>query len=246
MIGDSSYNVSIHHNLLAHNDFRNPLVAGGGTHDFVNNLVYDWGVLAAEVVDYDSNSFLNFAGNYFLPGPSTQGGLYEVLISTEKGIPRIYAEGNLGPHRPHPGLDEWVIVGYGYGGEGIAPEIYRSLAPFPVPAVAASSAEEALARVLEAAGATLPRRDQVDRRVVAEVRSGGGAIIDSPEQVGGYPDLDPGAPPLDSDHDGMPDGWEQQWGLDAHNPADGNGDLDGDGYTNVEEYLHYLSRGCRG
>ncbi|MHC4071518.1 MAG: hypothetical protein ACYTGS_05730, partial [Planctomycetota bacterium] len=32
LIGDSSYNVSVHHNLLAHNDFRNPLISEGGTH----------------------------------------------------------------------------------------------------------------------------------------------------------------------------------------------------------------------
>lgn len=43
LVGDRSYNVSMHHNLLAHNDFRNPLISGGGTHDFVNNVVYDWG-----------------------------------------------------------------------------------------------------------------------------------------------------------------------------------------------------------
>jgi len=240
LVGNSSYNVSIHHNLLAHNDFRNPLIIDGGTHDIVNNIIYDWGVLAAEIVDEHSNSFLNFTGNYFIPGPSTQQELYEMIISTEEGIPLIFVSDNLGPHRPDPEMVDWAIVGQGYGSEP-ASEIYRSLAIFPVPVVTVSSAKDAYVLVLENAGATLPRRDSVDQRVVNDVLNRSGKIIDSPEQVGGYPVLDTGSPPLDSDHDGMPDEWELQWSLDPHDPSDGNEDLGGDGYTNVEEYLHSLS-----
>jgi hypothetical protein len=39
----------------------------------------------------------------------------------------------------------------------------------------------------------------------------------------------------------MPDDWELEMGLDPGEASDGNGDLDGDGYTNIEEYLHLLS-----
>ena len=46
--------------------------------------------------------------------------------------------------------------------------------------------------------------------------------------------------PADTDHDGMPDAWEKAHGLDPHDPADRNGDRDGDGYTNLEEYLNSL------
>jgi hypothetical protein len=109
----------------------------------------------------------------------------------------------------------------------------------------AGSAREA---VLARSGATLPQRDAVDARIVTEVRSGTGRIIDSPSDVGGYPKLPEGEPlvagqpPADSDHDGMPDEWELAMGLDPGDPADASGDLDGDGYTNVEEYLHELLR----
>ncbi len=41
----------------------------------------------------------------------------------------------------------------------------------------------------------------------------------------------------DSDHDGMPDGWETSNGFDPHNPADASLDADGDGLTNLQEYL---------
>ena len=75
-------------------------------------------------------------------------------------------------------------------------------------------------RVLEAAGATLPCRDSVDRRVVADVENRTGYIIDSPGQVGGYPRLITGTLLPDADEDGMPDVWEQQQGLDPNDPSD--------------------------
>ncbi|HUI06905.1 MAG TPA: hypothetical protein VL486_07845 [Verrucomicrobiae bacterium] len=43
-------------------------------------------------------------------------------------------------------------------------------------------------------------------------------------------------PNLDADGDGMPNGWEQSYGLDPLNPADANVDTDGDGFTNLQEY----------
>ena len=43
---------------------------------------------------------------------------------------------------------------------------------------------------------------------------------------------------LDRDADGMPDAWEQQYKLDPKNTSDGPADSDGDGYTNIEEYLN--------
>ena len=94
--------------------------------------------------------------------------------------------------------------------------------------------------VLASAGAIAPRRDAIDERIVADVKNGTGAIIDSPDQVGGYPTYDRGVAPVDSDGDGMPDEWERRVGLDPANPSDGNADRDGDGYTNLEEYLHSL------
>ncbi len=239
LFGDSSYNVSMHHNLLVHNDFRNPLISEGGTHDIVNNVIYNWGVLPAEISDYDSNTFLNFIGNYFIAGPSTNRGPYEILFP--EGNPRIYVEDNIGPHRPDPNMDEWAIVGFGWGEKGVAPEKYRSLTKFETAHITTISAAEARELVLAEAGATAPQRDAVDSRVVDEVKKRTGFIIDSPEDVGGYPELASGIPPADTDHDGMPDEWELKMGLDPENSSDGNGDLNGDGYTNIEEYLHSLS-----
>jgi pectate lyase len=239
LFGDSSYNISMHHNLLAHNDFRNPLISHGGTHDIVNNVIYNWGALPAEISDYDSNTFLNFIGNYFIAGPSTNPGPFEILFP--QGNPRIYVEDNIGPHRPDPNMDDWAIVGFGWGEKGIASEQYRSLTRFATAPVTTISASEARELVPAKAGATAPQRDAVDQRIVNDVKNGTGFIIDSPEDVGGYPELTSGTPPADTDHDGMPDEWELKMGFNPKDSSDGNGDLNGDGYTNIEEYLHSLS-----
>jgi pectate lyase len=97
--------------------------------------------------------------------------------------------------------------------------------------------------VLAGAGATLPVRDTVDKRVTEMVRTGkvtlsGKGIIKDPNQVGGWPQYKAGEASVDSDHDGMPDEWEKQHGLDPKDISDGAKDRDGDGYTNVEEYLN--------
>jgi hypothetical protein len=134
------------------------------------------------------------------------------------------------------------MVCRGWGKQGIAPESYRARTPFNVAPVKAIPAVEAFDKVLAGGGATRPKRDAVDLRIVAEVTSKTGKIIDSPAEVGGYPKLTGGTPPVDSDHDGMPDDWEKQKGLDPKNPRDATQDRDGDGYTNIEEYLHWLAR----
>lgn len=84
-------------------------------------------------------------------------------------------------------------------------------------------------------------RDAVDARVVAGVQDRSGRIIDSQTDVGGWPDLAPGAPWIDSDGDGLPDDWERAHGLDPHDPSDGAADHDGDGFTNLEDWLNALA-----
>jgi pectate lyase len=122
--------------------------------------------------------------------------------------------------------------------------------PIPdLPKIATQSALDTYATVLSGAGATLPVRDPVDVRTVNMVISGiatngsrTNGIIDHPDEVGGYPAMAVVSRPAgwDTDQDGMPDTWEIQHGLDPNNPADRNDDFDGDGYTNLEEYLNEL------
>lgn len=62
-------------------------------------------------------------------------------------------------------------------------------------------------------------------------------IITDPRQMGGYPEYK-GEPRVDSDGDGMPDAWEIKYGLNPNDPSDANGDINGDGYTNIEKYIN--------
>lgn len=240
LIGDSADHVSIHHNLLAHNSFRNPLIIGGGTHDIVNNVIYNWGDIPGEVVDTDSNSFLNFVGNAFLPGPSSVLSQDAIIINGTTGTPRLYVRGNRSARRPNDNADEWSVVTQDWSGTAASRE-YRASKRFEVPLVTSRSTDEAMRRVLGEAGATQPQRDAADQRVASDVQNGTGAIIDSPAQVGGYPRLAAGTAPRDSDHDGMPDSWEQQMNLDPDDPSDANQSPDPNGYTNIELYLHSLT-----
>ena len=119
-----------------------------------------------------------------------------------------------------------------------AEPVNRSAKPFEVAAVVTDPAARAFDRVLEGAGATAPARDAVDRRVIEQVRSGRGRVINSQDDVGGWPTYGSGTPAADEDRDGMPDAWEREHGLDPANPGDSRGDRDADGYTNLEEFLN--------
>lgn len=137
--------------------------------------------------------------------------------------------------------------------------------PMPMAPVVTLSAAEAYNYVLAHVGAILPKRDAVDARIVEEVRTGRivyahdaaavppskfikrrlpadsykNGIITDPRQVGGYPTYS-GAPYKDSDHDGMPDAWERAQGLNPANASDAMQDRNGDGYSNIEEFLNGL------
>jgi hypothetical protein len=105
------------------------------------------------------------------------------------------------------------------------------------------SAEDAYRAVLHRVGCSLPNREVVDTRIIEEVRNGTATkgdkgFVNSPSMAGGWPDLKSLPAPADSDLDGMPDAWEDQFGLDANNDSDISQDQDSDGYTNIEEYLN--------
>ena len=101
------------------------------------------------------------------------------------------------------------------------------------------SAEAAFELVLDKAGATLPRRDPVDARIVSEARKGTGRIINSEQEVGGWPAYVSGEPPVCTANDGIPDDWKKARGLspDDLNAANAVGAA---GYTELEMYLNSL------
>jgi len=82
-------------------------------------------------------------------------------------------------------------------------------------------------------------RDTVDLRLSRDIRNLTGAIINSQDDVGGWPALNSLPAPLDTDQDGIPNYWESAMGW---NPAVANNNhTNYDGYTDLEWYLNWLA-----
>jgi hypothetical protein len=201
----------------------------GPLFEFRQNVFFNWGGgHAGYDADTESVSTYAFVGNAYLPGPDSEG---RWAFEDSNPLARAWFEGNaMAGVVPD---DPWSLVRFD-GGPG------ERLAARPDWAQAADADVEATTeRVLAQAGAW--PRDVVDARVIDGMRRGEGRIIDSQADVGGWPELARGNPWIDADGDGMPDDWERARGLDPHDATDGPADLDGDGYTNLEDWLNSLA-----
>jgi len=227
--------VSYHHNLWAHQDARSPRMGDNygkppfPTFDFRNNAIYDYGGTASGLTQGILK--INYVANYIKPGPSSRARL-PITVGKPSELRFFIAdnvwEGHAGPRADNRGFFDPQEN-----------QVTFEQGPFAAPAVTTLSAPSALEAVLEKAGATVPVRDAVDRRIVAEVRSGGGRIIDATREVGGWPPYRGGQPDADSDHDGIPDAWESTHGLNPKDPSDAGRDS-GNGYAWIERYVNSL------
>jgi hypothetical protein len=156
--------------------------------------------------------------NYFLPGPDTRHPDKIFRVNNPKTW--IYLRDNYVDGAP--AVNESNGVGIQLD-DGVVLEAVQANLEFPVVPVATQRARDAYQQVLEKAGCTLPWRDAVDERIVESVRNRTGHVIDSPAEVGGWPELRSIDAKQDSDGDGLPDSWERKHGLDPNNPADGAG-----------------------
>jgi len=167
--------VTWHHNLFAHNFGRNPRFQGSVDADFRNNLIYDWGETSA----YGEFDRLDYIGNYLKPGPSTIQKPLLFMNGTEVvGPSSLYLSGNVLEGNAKATADNWKGTGFYFDRSAIA-----ASHPFPAPSVSTTSASQAYADVLDNAGVTLPKRDSVDERIVLDVRTRTGRIIQSPEDI---------------------------------------------------------------
>lgn len=237
--------VSFHHNYMPHNRDRSPLVNTGSWEDTtlldaVNNVTYNQYQRLGAMSQ--SAPKVNWVHNYIKKGLDDGGyGLYEVTHEDTAGVvqPLIYVQGNLGMKRKVQTDPEWS-VGNGYSANLLS-ESYRRLTPWPAEPVTTQTMSLDVANcIVSAVGATAPRRDSVDTRVVNDFVNGTGRIINN-LSLADYPIYTNLVAPLDSDSDGMPDSWETSHGLN-NSLNDSALDRDSDGYTNIEEYLHFLSK----
>jgi hypothetical protein len=178
LVHDGVRGVFIVGSLYAHNRERNPRLKGGTRAVVANNVIYNWGSACVGMGARGNRRRLDpaeavLAENLAIAGPDTRGAVF--VKAVDPGA-RAFLLNNVAVDpsgRPLRLADPGI-------------ELLRQLPGWATPleeVPAWPSAE----RVLREAGSRPARRDPIDARIVRSVVEGRGAIIDSQEQVGGYP-----------------------------------------------------------
>lgn len=238
-------NASFHHNLMAHHNSRLPRFSGSATTqnsdnelvDFRNNVIYNW--MQNNTYGGEKGRY-NIVGNYYKPGPATPKSKRDRIINPSTPYGSFYINGNyLEGFESISNDNKKGIVAF-------VPDSTVVPNPFEVMSVSSQTAQIAFRSVLKNAGASF-KRDAIDERIVKEVTTGTAAygtqkngIIDSQNDVGGWPVLFSSTPQLDSDLDGMPDHWEKIMGLNPNNRSDASKISLDASFTNIEVFLNSL------
>ena len=276
---------SFHHNLLAHHGSRTPRLGPRPTTqldermDMRNNVIYNFGGNGC----YGGEGMnVNIVNNYYKPGPGTPTDkkgyrIAGIGIRTQSYVNtypdyapalhlwgKYYVTGNYNSKYEQVNQDNWT---YGIinqvdanGCDGTftteTKDSIKLTEPIGFVLTTTHSAEDAYARVLDYAGASL-HRDSFDELMVSDTRNGTATYTgsglskgfvnsqddnkptDADESWSAWPTLASVDAPTDTDGDGMPDDWEKAHGLDASDPNDGK-TIGADGYSNLENYLNSL------
>ena len=250
--------VSLIRDLYVSNKTRNPKVKG--RNEFVNNVVYNWGNgnRLGDQMNYgwegdayimggsSGVSEVNIINNYFVGAPNTPP-TASTPFSRGTGTFNLYGAGNYFDNNKNGALDGSLVPYNATGYPGLDAGNFKT-APFAYPAANPSmTAAQAYSWIVSNVGPTIPKRDQVDSLIVAEVNSRGtqGRYIyretDMPLINGGLGRVLNGTAPTDSDSDGMPDSWEDSHGLNKNLKADATTfSTTNPGYLNIEVYINSL------
>ena len=276
---------SFHHNLLAHHGSRTPRLGPRPTTqldermDMRNNVIYNFGGNGC----YGGEGMnVNIVNNYYKPGPGTPTDkkgyrIAGIGIRTQSYVNtypdyapalhlwgKYYVTGNYNSKYSDVNNDNWTygiinqVDANGCDGTFTAEtkDSIKLTEPIGFVLTTTHSAEDAYARVLDYAGASL-HRDSFDELMVSDTRNGTATYTgsglskgfvnsqddnkpaDADESWSAWPTLASVDAPTDTDGDGMPDDWEKAHGLDASDPNDGK-TIGADGYSNLENYLNSL------
>lgn len=236
-VGWNAENVSLIRNLLVHNGNRNPLIMGNTTTVIVNNVVYNPGPYGYGVTTGDGGPMRStIVGNVFIPGCQMNSNYPQiataVVVSEDVDEhSQIYVWDNCvgktncdqmkayNENCTHMTINPWAHVLNRKG-----PAIKAYTAPIWVSPLTIGPADSIEKWILDHVGARPADvgRDAVDIRIINDVRNGKGKIINNQHDVGGWPEL-------------------AQY-REITPPTRPNADDDGDGYTNLEEWLHDLAK----
>jgi hypothetical protein len=260
---------TFHHNLYVSHTSRNPRIGGGyaGAADsnhvavlqMSNNVIYNWGFNGTYGGGYNYTNFMN---NIEIAGPGTRENVKDRVIDAgEVGkLGGFYISGNningkmtglLDESSEHvkfsgdaSGDNKTSIVAEPYlsadstgANHGMTNQAFDDYLQNGIK----EANPQLLTAILQQAGATYPRRDAIDARIVTEVEKGLGRFINTEHEVGGY--VSPfGAieeqrtADFDTNLNGIADAWEKEKGIwdneDAFKTATDSG------YTWLELYIN--------
>ena len=243
-------NATYHHNLFAHHDSRNPRFDRNlKSTDMVNNVIYNWGnnsAYGAEPYSYNKQeeysnpdyvSNINIRNNYYKSGPNTKPEIRSKIFEATNDESVTY-KGELLKS------NAYISGNYVYGDEAATKDntkdedtVYNqkalNLLKTPVDMgeyeINIETAENAYETTLASVGASLPRRDAVDARIVNDVKNGTGRIINKSEEVGAFAGIESETRVFE-----IPADWKA-----AHNMAGASdADIAPSGYTWIEEYVN--------
>lgn len=229
-----------------------------GNVDYRNNVIYNYG---SNSTYGGEDGHFNIVGNYYKSGPASESNGNKVRkyfvdaywYNKDSDIGSAYPELYLSDNYNTDGIDSKYPDGVYYHSQGDDPEGVILQSPLPIRAddskichVSTHPVQKAYACVVDYAGASLVR-DKDDIRVTGNVEKGDysyegsngstGGLIDSQNDVGGWDTYSAEEDVKDTDGDGLPDWFEEQFGVSDPSSVD----LDRHGrYTNLEMYLHYL------
>ncbi len=273
------HNSTFARNLFASNISRNCSIGMDEDFNFINNVTYNWWNRSVDGGDHTSR--LNIINNNFKPGPITETNSPDApiryrIVKMEAGrdkafkdhFGKAYVSGNKVWGNEKVTADNWAGGVQIYNGPVPEDRIaeLRADKPFEMAEVTIMETEPAFDYVIENAGATRPRRDAVDERIMKTVVTGEAiyapdadkypssspyvkrrlpadsykmGIITHPGQVGGLPEYK-GTPRTDTDGDGLPDDWEKKNNLDPNDPTD-SAKISPNGYAWIEVYANELA-----
>ena len=161
---DTVTNVTFSHNLWIDNESRNPKAKG--TVQYINNVVYNWGVNGLVGGHSEADHELDVIGNYFIKGPSSRGHFVGLFTSTD----HVFQQDNYAALNADGQLDGHLITNDEFNkAGGSAVFVAKAFLQPPVP-VTVDSAAKAWDKAIADAGCSL-HRDAVDESLITEVKS---------------------------------------------------------------------------
>lgn len=181
LIHDYCQDIAVIKNFYAHNMDRNPYFKAYSTGVIVNNLIYNPGKAAIHV-NYVEKEWAGSGKKPANARVSVVGNVMVYGVNTKPSLPLIGGRGDV------YGDDNLAVQADGKPAAMVSYSVHQLQArPVWTETVQVLPSEEVVDYILKNAGAWPARRDPIDARIIQDFQERKGRIIDSQEEVGGYP-----------------------------------------------------------